>query len=74
MLIYQDNADIFTVFCKSVESCFDSRRFGFAVHNEEVLFGVGTGRDVLHILLIINPTFDNHITIYTPQCQPAEGR
>jgi hypothetical protein len=47
MLIDENDANIFSFLCKSVEGCLDGRCVGFAVYNKEVLLSIGASRDVL---------------------------
>lgn len=47
MLVDENDANIFSFLCKSVEGCLDGRCVGFAVYNKEVLLSIGASRDVL---------------------------
>jgi hypothetical protein len=47
MLIDENDANIFSFLCKSVEGCLDGRCVGFAVYNKEVLLSIGASRHML---------------------------
>ena len=49
MLVDQENADIFPLFCESVERFLDGSIVCLAVNNKEVLLGVRWFSDVLII-------------------------
>ncbi len=46
MLVDQDNADIFALFCKSVECLLNLRLLRLPITHEEVLLGIGGLGDV----------------------------
>lgn len=51
MLVDQDNADILPLLSEALERRLDGGRLRLAVDDQEVLLGVGAGRDMLDELV-----------------------
>ena len=60
MLVDEDDADILPCLGERLEGALDGRRFGFVVHDEEVLLSLGAGCDVLHMSRVSPESF-NHL-------------
>lgn len=47
MLVDQDDANVLSILCELIERGFNGGGIGLAVHDEEVLLGIGACRDML---------------------------
>lgn len=50
VLVYQDDTHVLSILRKPVKGGFDGSSVGFAIHDQEVLLGIGASCDVLYMI------------------------